>query len=48
MRKSAKQNIKGILIEGITLTAAIIIIAIVVVMVTVIIIGGKEQISWEF
>jgi len=48
MIKSFKKNIKGILIEGMTLSAALLIIAIVVVMVTVIVIGGKEQISWEF
>ena len=48
MIKSFKQNIKGILIEGLTLSSALIIIAIVVVMFTVIAIGGKDQISWEF
>jgi len=48
MIKSFKNSIKGILIEGLTLTSALIIIAIVVVMVTVIVIGGKDQLSWEF
>jgi phosphate transport system permease protein len=48
MIKSFRQNIKGILIEGLTLSSALIIIAIVVVMFTVIAIGGKDQISWEF
>jgi phosphate transport system permease protein len=48
MIKSFKQNIKGILIEGLTLSSALIIIAIVIVMFTVIAIGGKDQISWEF
>jgi len=48
MIKSFKKNIKGILIEGLTLSSAIIIIAIVVVMFTVIFIGGIDQISWEF
>jgi phosphate transport system permease protein len=48
MKKSLKQNIKGILIEGLTLSSALIIIAIVIVMFTVIAIGGKDQISWEF
>jgi phosphate transport system permease protein len=48
MIKSFKKDIKGILIEGLTLSSALIIIAIVVVMITVIVIGGKEQISWEF
>jgi len=48
MIKSFKKNIKGILIEGLTLSSALIIIAIVVVMFTVIVIGGKDQISWEF
>jgi len=48
MIKSFRQNIKGILIEGLTLSSALIIIAIVIVMFTVIAIGGKDQISWEF
>lgn len=48
MIKSFKKNIKGILIEGLTLSSALLIIAIVVVMVTVVVIGGKDQISWEF
>jgi len=48
MIKSFKKNIKGILIEGLTLSSALIIIAIVVVMFAVIFIGGKDQISWEF
>jgi phosphate transport system permease protein len=48
MIKSFKQNIKGILIEGLTMSSALIIIAIVIVMFTVIAIGGKDQISWEF
>ncbi|MBV5314722.1 MAG: phosphate ABC transporter permease PstA [Prolixibacteraceae bacterium] len=48
MIKSFKNNIKGILIEGLTLSSALIIIAIVVVMFAVIFIGGKDQISWEF
>ena len=48
MIKSFKKNIKGILIEGLTLSSALIIIAIVVVMFTVILIGGKDQITWEF
>ena len=48
MIKSFRQNIKGILIEGLTLTSALLIIAIVIVMFTVIAIGGKDQISWEF
>ena len=48
MIKSFKNNIKGILIEGLTLSSALLIIAIIVVMITVIVIGGKEQISWEF
>lgn len=48
MIKSYKNNIKGILIEGVTLSSALLIIGIVVVMITVIIIGGKDQISWEF
>jgi len=48
MIKSIKKDIKGILIEGLTLSSALLIIAIVVVMVTVIVIGGKSQISWEF
>ena len=48
MIKSFRQNIKGIFIEGLTLSSALIIIAIVVVMFTVIAIGGKDQISWEF
>jgi phosphate transport system permease protein len=48
MIKSLKKDIKGILFEGLTLTSALVIIAIVVVMVTVIVIGGKNQISWEF
>jgi len=48
MIKNAKKDIKGILIEGLTLTSALVIIAIVIVMVTVIVIGGKDQISWEF
>jgi phosphate transport system permease protein len=48
MIKSFKKNIKGILIEGLTLSSALLIIAIVVVMFTVILIGGKDQISWEF
>ena len=48
MIKSFRQNIKGIIIEGLTLSSALIIIAIVIVMFTVIAIGGKDQISWEF
>jgi len=48
MIKSFRQNIKGIVIEGLTLSSALIIIAIVIVMFTVIAIGGKDQISWEF
>jgi phosphate transport system permease protein len=48
MIKNYKNNIKGILIEGLTLTSAIVIIAIVIVMITVIVLGGKEQMSWEF
>jgi len=48
MIKSLKKNIKGILIEGLTLSSALLIIAIIVVMVTVIVVGGKDQISWEF
>jgi phosphate transport system permease protein len=48
MIKSFRKNIKGILIEGLTLSSALIIIAIVVVMFAVIFIGGKDQISWEF
>jgi len=48
MKKSLKQNIKGTVIEGVTLTSALIIIAIVIVMFTVIAIGGKDQLSWEF
>jgi len=48
MIKNSKSNIKGILIEGLTLTSALFIIAIVVVMITVIFIGGKDQLSWEF
>jgi phosphate transport system permease protein len=48
MMKITKNNLKGILIEGFTLTSAIVIIAIVIVMITVIIVGGKDQLSWEF
>jgi phosphate transport system permease protein len=48
MITSFKKNIKGVVIEGITLASALIIIAIVIVMLTVIIIGGKDQLSWEF
>ena len=48
MIKSFKNNIKGILIEGLTLSSALLIIAIIVVMITVIVVGGKEQMSWEF
>ena len=48
MIKSFKKNIKGIVIEGITMASALLIIAIVVIMLTVIIIGGKDQLSWEF
>ena len=48
MIKSFRHNIKGIIIEGLTLSSALIIIAIVIVMFTVIAIGGKDQISWEF
>ncbi|BBE18369.1 phosphate transport system permease protein PstA [Aquipluma nitroreducens] len=48
MIKSFKNNIKGILIEGLTLSSALLIIAIIVVMIAVIVIGGKDQISWEF
>lgn len=48
MIKSFRQNIKGIVIEGLTLSSALIIIAIVIVMFTVIAIGGKDQITWEF
>lgn len=48
MIKNFKDNIKGILIEGLTLSSAIVIIAIVVVMIAVIVLGGKDQITWEF
>jgi phosphate transport system permease protein len=48
MIKSFKNSIKGVLIEGLTLTSALVIIAIVVVMITVIVIGGKDQLTWEF
>lgn len=48
MIRNFKNNIKGILIEGLTLSSALVIIAIVVVMVAVIVIGGKDQITWEF
>lgn len=48
MIRNTKDNIKGILIEGLTLSSALVIIAIVVVMVAVIVMGGKEQITWEF
>jgi phosphate transport system permease protein len=48
MIKNFKDNIKGILIEGFTLSSALVIIAIVVVMIAVIVMGGKDQISWEF
>jgi len=48
MIKSFKKNIKGILIEGLTLSSALLIIGMLVVMITVIVIGGKNQISWEF
>ena len=48
MIRSFRKNLKGILIEGMTLSSALLIIAIVVVMFTVIIIGGKDQISWKF
>jgi len=48
MIKRSKENIKGILIEALTLSSALLIIAIILVMITVIVIGGKDQISWEF
>ncbi len=48
MINSVRKNIKGIVIEGITLTSAIIIIAIVIVMLVVIFIGGKDHLTWEF
>jgi phosphate transport system permease protein len=48
MIRSFRKNIKGFLIEGLTLSSALIIIAILVVMVTVIVSGGKNQLSWEF
>lgn len=48
MIKNYKDNIKGILIEGLTLSSALVIIAIVVVMIAVIVMGGKDQITWEF
>jgi phosphate transport system permease protein len=48
MIKSFRNNIKGILIEGLTLSSALLIVAVVVVMFAVIFIGGKDQISWEF
>jgi phosphate transport system permease protein len=48
MIKSFKKNIKGIVIESLTLSSALVIIAIVVVMMTVIVIGGKDQFTWEF
>jgi phosphate transport system permease protein len=48
MIKNKKDNLKGILVEGLTLASALLIIAIILVMITVIIIGGKDQISWEF
>jgi phosphate transport system permease protein len=48
MIKNKKDNIKGILIEGMTMSAALLIIAIIVVMFAVILIGGKDQMTWEF
>lgn len=48
MIRKSKYNLKGLLIEGLTLASALIIIAIVVVMISVIVIGGKDQLSWEF
>lgn len=48
MIKNFKDNIKSILIEGLTLSSALVIIAIVVVMIAVIVVGGKDQITWEF
>lgn len=48
MIKNKKDNIKGVLIEGMTLSAALLIIAIIVVMFSVILIGGKDQMTWEF
>lgn len=48
MIRNKKDNIKGILIEGLTLSSALLIIGIIVVMITVVVLGGKNQISWEF
>jgi phosphate transport system permease protein len=48
MIKNFKDQIRGKLIEGITLSSALLILAIIVVMTVVIIIGGKNQISWDF
>jgi len=48
MIRNKKDNIKGLLIEGMTMSAAILIIAIIVVMFAVILIGGKDQMTWEF
>lgn len=48
MIKNKKDNIKGVLIEGMTLSAALLIIAIIVVMFAVILIGGRKQMTWEF
>jgi phosphate transport system permease protein len=48
MNRKYKDKVKGILIEGLTLSSALTIVAITVVMFAVIFIGGKGQISWEF
>ncbi len=48
MIKSKKIDIKGFVIEGITLSSALFIIAIIITMLVVIINGSKGILSWEF
>ncbi|MEI6822174.1 MAG: phosphate ABC transporter permease PstA [Bacteroidota bacterium] len=48
MIKTKKIDIKGFVIEGLTLSSALFIIAIIIFMLVVIINGGKSAFSWEF
>ena len=48
MIKNRKIDIKGFVIEGLTLSSALFIIAIILFMLVVIINGGKSAFSWEF
>jgi len=48
MIKNRKIDIKGFVIEGLTLSSALFIIAIIIFMLVVIINGGKSAFSWEF